>query len=108
MMGFGIDYLTPTFADSIYNKKIAKEGVGSAFFFRCQMGFGSDCVTPTFADSIYNKKIAKEGLGLPSFFAKPCIAERGTRRIRKIRKIRKYTLDSMNAARSCACSKLCI
>ena len=58
---------TPTFADNIYNKKIAKEGVGSAFPFRCQMGFGSDCVTPTFADNIYNKKIAKEGVGLPSF-----------------------------------------
>ena len=33
-MGFGSDYVTPTFADNIYNKTIAKEGVGSAFLFR--------------------------------------------------------------------------
>jgi hypothetical protein len=32
-MGSGSDNVTPTFADSIYNKKIAKEGVGLPSFF---------------------------------------------------------------------------
>ena len=44
-MGFGSDYVTPTFADNIYNKKIAKEGVGLPSVFRFQMGFESVYVT---------------------------------------------------------------